>query len=208
MRFVMNNLWLKVFIGGLMLVISPSISWGHNPLSARYHLEAGAPASLLTINLSQSGINQALLKTHDPQELAGLDQQQLEELIVDYVKRNFSLSVNKQEVALQAGGIKLGSHQTDLKFVLASFPEQVERIDVNIPAFSENDNHQTIFSYSIAGKDEHVILSLDNDYQSSIIFQTPASSNSWLWIISLGLISLISIILLQGSFIKKHRFQL
>lgn len=194
----MNNLLIKIMISGLILVISPSYALGHNPLSARYHLEAGEQASLLTVNLSQDGVNQALLQTHDQQELEGMDQKQFEELIVDYVKRNFSLSVNDQEITLQKGGIKLGSHQTDLKFVLPAFTEQIEHIDVDIPAFNENENHQTIFSYNIAGRAEHVILSLNNNYKSSINFQiAAASANSYLWLISLGVISLIVIILMK-----------
>ena len=193
----MNNLLIKIMISGLILVISPSYSFGHNPLSARYHLEAGEQASLLTVNLSQDGINQALLQTHDQQELEGMNQKQFEALIVDYVKRNFSLSVNDQEITLQKGGIKLGSHQTDLKFVLPAFIEQIEHVDVDIPAFNENENHQTIFSYNIAERAEHVILSLNNNYKSSINFQAAASENSYLWLISLGAISLIVIILMK-----------
>lgn len=194
----MNNLLIKIMISGLILVISPSYALGHNPLSARYHLEAGEQASLLTVNLSQDGVNQALLQTHDQQELEDLDQKQFEELIVDYVKRNFNLSVNNHEITLQKGGIKLGSHQTDLKFVLPAFTEQIEHLDVDIPAFNENKNHQTIFSYNIAGRAEHVILSLNNNYKSSINFQTAAASeNSYLWLISLGVISLIVIVLMN-----------
>jgi len=46
---------MKIFVIGLIWIVSPNSSFGHNPLSARYRLEAGEGASLLTINLSQYG---------------------------------------------------------------------------------------------------------------------------------------------------------
>ncbi len=175
--------------------------FSHNPLSARYHLEAGEEVSLLTINLSQDGVNQILLKQYSKKELDNMSQKQFEELIVDYIKSNFSLSIGQQEIKLKEGGIKLGSHQTDLKFVLPPVSSEVQEMDLSIPAFKENDQHQTIFSYNINGRNDHLILSSDNNYQSTIIppMSTQANSRIWFVLIGLGLVSSISIVLLKVS---------
>ena len=166
----------------------------HNPLSARYHFEAGSLASELTINLSQDGVNQALLQSHDRPELEALPRKAFEELIVAYVKDNFDLSVNGQVVSLKQGGIKLGDHQTDLRFVLPAFTEPIERIKVNIPAFRENDHHQTIFSYVVEGMDGHVILSNENDYRTAVNFSAQeAETGKWELIGSVGLILVLGV---------------
>lgn len=183
----------------MILVAGSSLICAHNPLSARYHLEAGTQASVLTINLSQDGVNQALLQTHDRQVLEALPRKQFEELIVDYVKRFFSLSVNNRKVVLQQGGIKLGAHQTDLKFVLPAFTEQIEEIDVHIPAFKENDDHQTIFSYTLEGETDHVILAIDNSYRATVKLHTAEPTKKHWWLIGLGIFSGILLFLYQGN---------
>jgi len=209
MRLVSSSFFIRYFIIGLFFIVSPIFSLAHNPLSSRYHLEAGEQASLLSINLSQDGVNSVMLKKYGKEKLEGSNQKEFEELIVDYIKSNFNLIINGKKISLKKGGIKSGSHQTDLKFVLPPILKETKKIDINIPAFKENENHQTIFSYNINGKSDHKILSLQNDYQSTLIFgaavsETSNSSNSWLWFILVGLISVISIILLKVNFGSKN----
>ncbi|PHI18499.1 hypothetical protein CEQ90_17620 [Lewinellaceae bacterium SD302] len=84
-------------------------------------------------------------------------------------------------------GIKLGNHQTDLKFVLPPTPVNIETIRADIPAFTENENHQTIFSYLVAGKNEHVILHRSNDFRANIQLGATNINNSWLWVLPFGL---------------------
>ncbi len=194
----MNKLFFRVLLGGLILVVSPTLTLAHNPLSARYHWQAGEQGSLLTINLSQDGINLALLQTHEQEELERLSQQVFEELIVDYLKANFSLKVNEQQMTLQKGGIKLGSHQTDLKFVLPAITQPLVNLDIAIPAFQENGNHQTIFSYAVGGRTDRVILSEYNDYKASISLQDSTSGNRYLGAVTLGVVGLMIAFLLKA----------
>lgn len=193
---------MEKFMIGLMLLISPLFSLGHNPLSARYHLEAGEHASLLTIHLSQEGVNQALLQQYSQQELEELTRQQLEELMVDYLKSHFLLSVDNKEIMLGQGGIKQGNHQTDAKFVLPPFSSKTERLD--IPAFQENGTHQTIFSYNLNGRADYLILDAQNAYQAGIKFSGPVQINWGIWVMLLGSISLILLILLKWSISPKR----
>lgn len=181
-------------------MVSPLLSHAHNPLSARYHLDIGTNASLLTINLSQDGVNHLLSKKMSRTELEGMNSTQLEKLIVDYIKNNFQLSIGKKDITLKEGGIKLGSHQTNLKFVLPPFSENIEKMRIDVPAFQENNNHQTIFSYSIKGKTDHIILNADNDYQSTITLSASTTSNNWTWIAFIGI--LISLIIFLSRTIK------
>jgi hypothetical protein len=44
--------------------------------------------------------------------------------------------------------------------VLPPFSKKTEIMDIHIPAFKENENHQTIFSYNLYGIADHIILNI------------------------------------------------
>lgn len=191
---------MKHLIIGLALLISPILLLGHNPLSARYYLETGDNASILSINLSQQGVNQILSKQYSKEVLQNMDQKRYKEVIVDYIKKHFYLTVNKERIQLKEGGIRLGSHQTDLKFVLPPLAEEMEELDIHIPAFKENKQHQTIFAYDISGKVDKVILSINNDYQATVSLTEQQNSQNWLWVVLVGLSFLIYWLYLRQSY--------
>ncbi len=181
---------MKNLIIGLVLSISPLFLLAHNPLSARYYLHAGEQASILNISLSQAGVNQALLKKYGQDELHQMEQKEFKEVIIAYLKEHFYLAINQQEIKLEEGGIKLGNHQTDLKFVLPPLPKEVVEIAVRIPAFQENDQHQTIFSYNLFGEVDKLILGTKNDYQARVKLKEASESSFYFWPIQLGLLVL------------------
>lgn len=189
------------------MLISPFITLAHNPLSAKYHLNAGQKASILTIQLSQDGVNQVLIEKYGKEKINTIEQKEFKELIVDYIKSNFNLSINQEAVELKKGGIKLGNHQTDLKFVLPPLFEEVDNFSISIPAFKENRNHQTIFSYKFLDKKGKVILGKNNDYKSTINLNeqaTQSASSNWL------LITLSSLVIIGGIFfgVKNRKKQI
>ena len=83
------------------MLISPFITLAHNPLSAKYHLNAGQKASILTIQLSQDGVNQVLIEKYGKEKINTIEQKEFKELIVDYIKSNFNLSINQETVELK-----------------------------------------------------------------------------------------------------------
>jgi hypothetical protein len=187
---------MNKLIIGLVLTISPLFLLGHNPLSAKYQVVAGEGATLLSISLSQTGLDLALSKAYSQEMLDTLEQKEYKELVIDYVKNNFDFSVNNESVILKKGGIKLGSHQTDLKFVLPPFPKEIEEFSIDIPAFKDNKYHQTIFSYNLFGMADKVILSNKNDYKSTVVLKEIPNYNNWIWGITAGLAALLMFIIL------------
>jgi hypothetical protein len=187
---------MKTFIFGTVLMLSSIICLGHNPLSARYHLESGENASMLSISLSQDGVNHALLNRYTSEELDKLSRKEFEELIVQYIKDNFDLIVDSEKIELKEGGIKLGSHQTDLKFVLPPISQEIDEFGISISAFKENNNHQTIFTHNFNVGNGRIILSSRNDYQSNV----GLSQSSYLshWFILIFLIIIIPTILITA----------
>lgn len=169
---------MKLYIIGLIVLISPLITFAHNPLSARYHLTGTDAGSALAINLSQDGVNTALLKHYNQDYLNALSEQAFKELVVEYVKGNFHLSIDGKEMILGEGGIKLGAHQTDLKFVLPPIQSKPKKLEVNISAFKENGNHQTIFVYNINGLKGKEILSEHKGFDAKILLNEEARNKN------------------------------
>lgn len=167
---------MKSLVIGILICLSGITVNAHNPLSSKYHLETSIDASLLTINLSQDGVNQVLINEYGRDYTEKLDQKEFKELIINYVKKNFTLTIDGKLIELGQGGIRLGSHQTDLKFIIKTVSKKINTIQVEIPAFKENGAHQTIFSYTINGKNDKVILCNKNDYKSKINFREHQAS--------------------------------
>lgn len=168
----------KIVFLFLCLVVSSQTIKAHNPLSAMYYLEVKEDINILNISLSQTGLNEALKKHYknvDFNKLLGIE---YKKLAVKYIKDNFYLKINNNEVTLQDGGIKLGNHQTDLKFVLKELPETFKILTVKINAFIENKNHQSVFSLRLNGKTSKIILSQNNNYSASVTFKNNLMINN------------------------------
>lgn len=165
----------------LVCCLIPCLSLAHNALSARYFLEATNQGSLLTINLSQTEVNHVMMLRFDKDYLEKLSLKEWKELVVNYIKEGFVLKIDGKKIELGKGGIRLGDHQTDLKFVLNPISEHTKNIFVHITSFQENRDHQTIFVYKIGSKKNKVILSKRNQYKSKIsLKETKQSPLLWL----------------------------
>ncbi len=143
----------------------------HNPLSAMYYLEMKDNLDILNISLSQTGFQEALNKHYPNIEFDKVSNLEYKQLAVAYIKENFNLNINGNQVYLLKGGLKLGNHQTDFKFVTAKLPEQFNTLTVKINAFKENEHHQTIFSWSLQGISDKVILTEHNGYSATVEFR-------------------------------------
>lgn len=164
---------IRKYILSLSLLIGPLVLSAHNPLSAKFYLKIDQEASTLTINLSQGGVH-ALMKKIYGDKVNEMKADEYKKALVQYVKSNCNISFAGQPITLKQGGIKLGSHQTDLKF-LVDAPTQTEGdLKVHIPAFSENGNHQTIFVYDLKDLKDKVILSSKNGYRGEVLIGEPS----------------------------------
>ena len=192
----MNKLLLSSW-----LLLTPLFLLAHNPLSAKYYLEHSPKGTFINIYLSQDGVNQAMIQKYGAPMLQQQNPLAFKQLIVDYIKTNFELTANGQTVALREGGIKLGNHQTDLKFILTPLPPNVQELNIHVPAFQENAQHQTIFSYNINNHINKVILNEQNNYQAIVTIGAPnAMFPNW-WMIGAAALVFLSIFL----FVLKKR---
>ena len=161
----------RVIIFLLILIVSIQTMHAHNPLSAMYYLEVKENINILNINLSQNGLNEALKKQYSKIDFEELSATEYKQLAVNYLKENFHLDINGQAIKLLEGGLKLGKHQTDAKFIVSGLPKTFENLNVKIEAFIENEHHQTVFSLFLNGNTSKVILNENNNYSASVRFK-------------------------------------
>lgn len=193
----MNYNSIRNFIFTVSFII-PCLLSAHNPLSATYYAEVKENLGILNIYLAQGGVDHAMLSNLGKDKVSKMSQLEYKQAIVDYVKSNFTLKVDQKAINLKEGGIKLGDHQTDLKFVFEPFDKSYNTVSVDIPAFKENYNHQTIFSFNFFDSKNKLILSKNNDYKGTInsaqiTTQAPYTSNnqSIYWICGIALIGML-----------------
>ncbi len=136
----------------------------HNPLSARFELVVGEAISVLTINFSQDGLHSGLQKQCPNIALEKIDRQYYKELLTAYVKQHIQLSTPQGPIRIGEGGIRLGNHQTDLRFAIADVPTDMQQLQVSITCGIENEHHQNLFWLVVNGQKHKLILDERNGY--------------------------------------------
>ncbi|WP_424000169.1 hypothetical protein [Maribacter sp. IgM3_T14_3] len=127
------------------------ITIAHNPLSVMNNMDVKTDFAILNVSLSQAGLHHAMVAFYSKQDLEKISKEDYKKLAVDYIKKHFELNINTTAIAILDGGIKLGSHQTDFKFISSKLPEAFDKMDLKIDAFAQNGHHQTIFALLLNG---------------------------------------------------------
>lgn len=197
----------------ISFLLFQSILTAHNPQQSSFKLIISEPVSFLTISLSQYGVEQALIKKHPDLDISTIEIKKLKELLVKHLKENIKLFANNEQlVQIGKGVIKLGSHQTDLKFQLTNFPEELKYLEVNAPCFQENEKQNNFFTVVYKGLNTRAKLSRENNFTSQFIFNEneisvnsknslKSSNNHIIWI-AIIFLSLVFLVLLAIKFRK------
>lgn len=156
-----------LLIVAIALVYSSAVA--HNPLTAKFELNATLPeGAILNIYLSQTGLHQALIKYYKQTDFSTISTSEYKKLTVQYLKEHFALVADNEVLKIGEGGIKLGNHQTDLKFLIENYPSKVSNLEVYINAFKENENHHSVFWWKRKDAKTKIILSANNDFQGTL----------------------------------------
>lgn len=156
----------KLFLALSLFLFVEGHVRAHNPQQASLKLIIQEKGTFIDIGLSQYGIEQALLKKYPDLELGSIEPNAFKELLITYLKQSIRLSVNGRPLPLGTGVIKLGSHQTNLKFVVDDFPENIEYLDIVAPCFQENENQFNFFTVVLNDKNARAKLTKQNGYKS------------------------------------------
>ena len=158
-----------------------------------------AEGGLLNIYLSQVGLHEALVKNFDQTDFSNISQTVYKKMVVQYIKSHIHITADGMPLRIGEGAIKLGNHQTDLRFVINRIPQNIQSLDAKIDIGKENGNHHTVFWWLQKDGSRKVVLSQRNQFQSVLsINQATVSEAASTAYGKLGIIS-IAVLLLIAS---------
>lgn len=163
----MKRLFLIVVLFGAMA----SIAIAHNAKIATYTLRDTGTGWFIEMNFAQTAIDAQMLKLYDSDELIDMSTDEYKKLFLKYLSENFHLRVDGEKVEFISGGILLGSHQTDVKFVLPEIPDNPEQMSIYLPMFEDIYNQTNLFRiYRGGGNFTKFFLSADNNFIAHMEF--------------------------------------
>ncbi len=161
------------------LLTLSGVTLAHDPYSARFELHANIKeGALLQIYLTQAGVHEALTHEHPGIEFSSLDPDNYKEMIVAYIKEHTHILGDGTKMEFGIGAIKLGSHETQVKLHLKNYPNKVEKLEIEIDAFSQNSRHHTVFWWYTPEESFRVILSAENQFNSILQMEGSVSDVS------------------------------
>ncbi|MEM9338819.1 MAG: hypothetical protein AAGA66_08840 [Bacteroidota bacterium] len=137
----------------------------HNAKISTLTLRDTGVGWIIEMAFAQSSIDAEMKRQYDEESLQQLSEAAYKKTVVKYIKDHFYLKVDEIEVSLREGGIMMGDHQTDLKFVLPEIPNHPQTIEAHIPFFESSFNHTNIFRvYRGGDRMTRTFLSSENDF--------------------------------------------
>lgn len=161
---------MRAFLSFLWLCVG-FVSMAHNAKIATYTLRDTGVGWMIEINFAQAGLLAMAEKDLGETDFAALDEAALKSYLIEQVQQNFSLEVDGINVPLKNGGVLMGNHQTNFKYVLPEIPLNPQQLMVHIPMCSNVHNQTNIFRIYRGG--EHMskfFLSEDNDFEIQLEF--------------------------------------
>ena len=153
---------ISFFVVLFLLGMSPL--YAHDPLTSRFELHSNfSNGAVMRIYLTQAGVHRTLQKEHPGSDLE--NKEEYEKMIITYLKDHIDIEADGLPLKLNAGAIKLGSHETSVVFLVKNYPQNVKKLNVNIDAFKENGHHQTVFWWYTPGEKSRFVLSKRNGFQ-------------------------------------------
>ncbi|MUU78418.1 hypothetical protein [Winogradskyella endarachnes] len=151
------------------LFLFQSVAFAHNPQQSSFKLFLTENNNILEISLSQYGIEQAFLKKYPELDLSSIEPNKFKELLIKYLKENILIFANDQQLNFGAGIIKLGSHQTDLKFRINNLKDTPREIKVKAICFQENEKQNNFFTIAYKGLNARAKLYNKNNFKAKFI---------------------------------------
>ncbi|WP_462248778.1 hypothetical protein [Ekhidna sp.] len=164
---------IRLIILGSLLCAMGFNSIAHNAKIATYTLRDTGNGWFIEMNFAQVAIDAQMLKLFDEETLSEMSKDQFKSAFLKYLRENFSLRVDGKKMQLLSGGILIGSHQTDVKYILPEIPLQPKDISIYISTFEDIYNQTNLFRIYRGG--DHFtkfFLSADNDFTAHMEFKS------------------------------------
>ncbi len=154
---LMNKITHYIWIVAIAFFCNSAIA--HNPNSASVTIRPLKGIWVVEYSFAQVGVNYVLNDIYTEDAIAKMTPDAYKELFVAYIKKHTKITIDGKDIPLTSGGIKLGSHQTDMKFLSADFPKEYQKVRVEISALKENKEQHTSLRFMEGEKYIRKVLS-------------------------------------------------
>lgn len=141
------------------------MSYAHSPNLATFQLKQYNDVWMLEGSFAFVGLDEALKKSDQHRDYSQLDLADYKSEVMGYIRSHINLSnADGSSVTLGDGGIKLGDHQTDVRFVIEDDHFDPMQLTIKISCMSENANQQNVFLFPKNLNRAHQVLSAQNNF--------------------------------------------
>ncbi|MDF9799310.1 hypothetical protein OKW21_004573 [Catalinimonas alkaloidigena] len=198
---------LKSIIAAVLVLIAMSASAHQPDISSLTLLEHESGKWTLQLNASMTAFQYEVRNAYGDDSYASPEE--FNQLLVNHLKEHIALQLNKENVTLENGLVRLG-HATTVAFELSGVPEAVEEVFVENRGFENIHHSQIIFSIVKEELDKfQFILNEENNFQISLSLednQILLAETSWNSKWAFGAISIVVAGLL-GFLFYRSRFR-
>jgi hypothetical protein len=159
MRLLIN----KLLLFWVLMLTTVSVK-AHNPNTTSVVISPVNGIYSVHYVISQEGANYALAEYYAGQDLQSLSSEEYKEKYIDYIKNHTRLLIDDKEIPLGSGGIKIGNHQTDIRFLLPNYPTDYKTVQVTIDVFKQNENQHTVVKFLEGEKSFRKVLNVKNGF--------------------------------------------
>lgn len=142
--------------------------WAHDPNLATFELKQGAAGWMLEGSFMFARA-QATLQAEDPDlDWATLERGEIERRLMDHLRVTVEIWADGVGVPLGAGGIRLGDHQTNVRFPLPSLVEAPRLLVVGIHSFADNPAQTQVLRIHHDGRRHTRVLRVEEDFTARV----------------------------------------
>ncbi|ANQ47476.1 hypothetical protein MY04_0093 [Flammeovirga sp. MY04] len=128
----------------LLLLCAWGTTHAHNPKIATYNLRDTGIGWYLEMSFARSTLDKQMIQLHGEDLVKNSTKAEYQKLIVNYLMDHIFIEADGTDLAFGQGGIRLGDHQTDLKYIIKSLSDP-QHLNVKINTFEEERNHTNLF---------------------------------------------------------------
>ena len=154
------------WLTGLTWVGAPAQA--HDPNVATFELEEGAAGWVLEGSFMFSRA-QATLEAEDPDlDWAAVDRVEIERRLMDHLRVTVEIWADGVGVPLGAGGIRLGDHQTTVRFPLPALGDGPSTLTVGLHSFADNPEQTQVLRIYHDGRRHTRVLRAEEDFTTRV----------------------------------------
>lgn len=174
----------------------------HNPNTTSVVISPVNGVYTLHYVISQEGANYALAEFYAGQDLQSFSSDEYKEKYINYLKQHIQLKIDGDLISIGSGGIKLGNHQTDVRFLLPNYPTDYKTVELTLDVFKQNENQNTVVRFLEGKKSFRKVLNTKNGF--SLQFENTTKGfvwkqdeeplNFWYYVIPLFVIGILTLL--------------